>query len=331
MALLIEDVGIEMTSQVRARCPAVGAHAGELSVYEQSAELAMVKIEFDGGLSVRCAAEYLGRGSTRDVYALRSWLSPLGAPVVIKLALGEQPMYQMPGRNRFNRRPIKWMPALYYRGYTLVRDRAFEVVVTARVATSLDRAFDSLRMVECSWNLVLYVEQALREVLYMLLYCRELHKIEFVQLQLGNVGVKVTPCEFARHAWELPAWDATNVGFDVIGAMFVSGAGVVVEELRRPDFNRGVKIFLNSFRVCLVTIQHASWRPVIATVMNAIELFDGCLQSCELQDVRRHAIDLVMAVRAVGAGCFGGASWLVSEELSAAAVRRAVGGRLQIR
>jgi hypothetical protein len=174
------------------------------------------------------------------------------------------------------------------------------------------------------------VEQVLREVMYMLLYGRELHETEFVHLQLGNVGVKVTPWEFARHAWELPAWDATNVGIDVIGVMFLSGAGLAVEELRRPDFNSGVKIFLNSFRACVMMMQHASWRPVIAAVVKAIELFDSCLQCCELQDLRRRAIDLVMAVRAVGAGCFGDASWLVSAEPSLAGVRRAVAGRLQI-
>jgi hypothetical protein len=112
----------------------------------------------------------------------------------------------------------------------------------------------------------MYVEQLMREVMYMLLYGFEEHRVSFGDLHLANVGVRLSLEDFERVSWPLPAWDAHGFGREIIGVVCVDAEGVQQTNLEGKALNKLLKTFLTSFQQAVVDLRHPSWQPVVRAV-----------------------------------------------------------------
>jgi hypothetical protein len=224
---------------------------------------ALVTFHCADGMSERCQAVYLGRGNNRDVYEVLGSVRALGEQVVVKLAPSREGSAQRAERDVLQRNVNHWLPKLFFFGLTYIAGTEFEVLVMTRCATSVDKLFGRLQNAECSQAAALYVEQLMREVMYMLLYGFEEHRVSFGDLHLANVGVRLSLEDFGQVSWPLPAWDAQGFGREVVGVVCVDAEGVQQTDLQGKDLNKLLKTFLTSFQQAVVDLRHPSWQPVV--------------------------------------------------------------------
>lgn len=300
MAFHIVNVAIDMRVGRRGCNPAVGYIPSAKSLREEMRENACVTFWFADGTCERCNAVYLGRGVNRDVYDVSGVVRGLGECVVVKLAPVCTGGAQKAERDVLLRNVNKWLPRLFYFGCVQLQNTIFEVLVMTRCATSVDKLLDRLKNQQCTYAAAWYIEQLLKEVLYMLLFGFEEQGVSFGDLHLANVGVKVSPEDFMPVPVELPGWDESGFGRCVIGVVCVDAEGVLNTELRGRLLNKLLKTFLTSFHQGVSALQHPSWQLVVRAVsdplMNYIEN-EASYSLSGMQELRRQAAIMGMNVR----------------------------------
>jgi hypothetical protein len=231
---------------------------------------ACVTFQLADGTLERCQAVYLGRGQNRDVYEILGVVRALGQRVVVKLAPSMQGSSQCLERDVLERAANRWLPVLFFFGATIILGRAFDVLVMTRCATSVDKLMDRMKDAECSPSAAMYIEQVLREAMYMLLYGFEDHRVSFGDLHVANVGVRLSLEEFEQVSWPLPAWDEQGFGRGIVGVLCVDAEGVKQTEMQGKLLNKHLKTFLTSFHQFVVALRHPSWQRCVRALSDPL-------------------------------------------------------------
>jgi hypothetical protein len=143
----------------------------------------------------------------------------------------------------------------------------------------------------------LYLEQVLREVLYMLLYSHELYGLTFGDVTVAKICMKMSLEEFRLLPWEVPVRDSTNFGQPVVGVMCVGVKSANVETFSRKYFDRYARGFLHEFCRFALHLQGHGWADVMTGFDVAIQSYLTTLDTSNVALLRVLAVGMLAQVR----------------------------------
>jgi hypothetical protein len=170
------------------------------------------------------------------------------------------------------------------------------VIVAAFVPESLEMMFLTLRRCPCNKRACLYLEQVLREVLYMHLYAHDRFGITVSDMDILRFRMKVTLEEFTRGSCHVPVCDSNSFGKEIVGVMCVD-AKTSIDGFKWNYFKSGLRRFLRFFCQGVIQLQHSWWEPVAPGILAAIDGFVSMLDVADMAVLRSLAVGMLAQVR----------------------------------